>query len=115
VTVIAVNIETKTPIARATAKPLTGPVPIKYKIEAVIKEEIFESLIEDQALLNPDSSACLGFLPHLFSSFILSKIKILASTAIPIDKINPAIPARVKVIGGSKKKPVLKIASTNKA
>src|SRR3989344_196238 len=112
VTVIAVNIETKTPIAKVTAKPRTSPVPIKYKIPAVISEEILESLIEDQARLKPSSNACLLVLPHLLSSFILSKIRILASTAIPTDKINPAIPDNVKVIGGIKKSPVLKMAKT---
>ena len=33
------------------------------------------------------------------SSFILSNISTLASTAIPIDKITPATPARVSTIG----------------
>ena len=33
------------------------------------------------------------------SSFKRSKIRMLASTAIPIERINPAIPAKVKVTG----------------
>ena len=111
---IAVNIDTKTPIARVTANPLTNPVPIEYKIPAVISEETLESLIESQALLNPNSKACFLDLPHLSSSFILSKIKILASTAIPIERINPAIPGKVRVTGGIKNKPVENIANVKR-
>jgi hypothetical protein len=45
----------------------------------------------------------------LSSSFVLSKIKILASTAIPILRIKPAMPARVSVTGM-----VLKIAKVKR-
>jgi len=37
--------------------------------------------------------------PSLNSSLVLSKIRTLASTAIPIERINPAIPDKVKVTG----------------
>jgi hypothetical protein len=57
VTVIAVNIEIKIPIARATANPLTEPVPNQNKIAAVIREETFESRIELHAIVNPISIA----------------------------------------------------------
>src|SRR3989344_5608375 len=96
------------------AKPRTKDVPMPYKMAAVISEETFEAQIEDQALLNPKSKARVLFLPQRISSFILSKIKILASNAIPIDNINPAIPAKVSVTGGRIKRPVLKIERTKR-
>lgn len=106
VTVMAVNIETKIPIAKVKANPLTEPEPNEYKTIQVIIEEKFESRIEGQALKKPSFIACTYSLPPLISSFIRSKINTLASRAIPIDKINPAIPAKLKVTGIN-----LKIAS----
>ena len=97
VIVIALNIETATPIARVNANPFTILVPQKYKIAQVIIVVIFESKILVNALSNPELIAVNNVLPAFNSSFVLSKIKILASTAIPIDKIKPAIPASVKV------------------
>ena len=41
--------------------------------------------------------ACNGSVPCFSSSFILEKIKTLASTAIPTVSTIPAIPGRVKV------------------
>src|SRR3989338_7852089 len=114
VTIMAVNMEINTPIAKVMAKPLTTDWPNPYKITAVIKDETFEAQIDDQALLKPKSKAVTLDLPHLISSFILSKIKILASTAIPTDKTKPAIPAKVRVMGGIIKRPVLKIAKTSR-
>ena len=68
------------------------------------------SLIAVQARLKPASMAAPNVLPILSSSFIRSKIRTLASTAIPIDKTKPPIPARVRVTGIS-----LNIASTTAA
>ena len=96
---IALNIETITPIARVNAKPLTMLVPQKYRITQVIIVVMFESKILVKALSNPELIAVKSVLPALNSSFVLSKIKILASTAIPILRIKPAIPARVSVTG----------------
>ena len=56
---------------------------------------IFESKILVNARSKPELIAVNKLLPALNSSFVLSNIKILASTAIPILRINPAIPARV--------------------
>ncbi len=56
--------------------------------------EILESLIEDQARLNPFSNASTLDAPFLISSFILSNIRTLASVAIPIERINPVNPAK---------------------
>src|SRR3989344_800766 len=50
---------------------------------------MFESRIEGQARLNPSPRALSMSRPHLVSSFILSNIKMLASTAMPTDNIKP--------------------------
>ena len=60
---------------------------------------MFESKILVNALSNPEFIAVNNVLPALSSSFVLSKIRMFASTAIPIERINPAIPAKVKVTG----------------
>ena len=114
VTTIAENIETKTPIAKTKANPRTAPVPNWYKTKLVKRVDAFESRMEVQALEKPSSIATSLRLPMRISSFILSKIKILASTAIPIDKIKPAIPERVRVIPYGVRALILKIAKVNK-
>ena len=98
-TVIAVNIETTTPIASVNAKPLTTLVPKKYKITQVKIVVMFESKILVKALSKPELIAVNKFLPAFNSSLVLSKIRIFASTAIPTDNTKPAIPASVRVTG----------------
>src|SRR3989344_5038599 len=98
VMVIAENMEIKIPMAKVTAKPLIKLEPNQNKITQVIKLETLESLMEFQALAKPSSILVPKGLPFLISSLVLSKIKTLASTAIPIDKIKPAMPDKVKVI-----------------
>jgi hypothetical protein len=64
----------------------------------IISHVTFESHIADHDFTN---QILIDFskLFHIFnSSFILSNISILASIAIPIDKISPAIDAKVKTI-----------------
>ena len=51
--IIAVNIEVTIPIDKVIAKPLTGPVPITYKIKAAIRVVTFASKIVINALENP--------------------------------------------------------------
>ena len=97
--VIAVNILTNTPMASVTAKPLITGMPEIYRIRQVMRVEIFESLMLVQALLKPASIPTATELPARISSFIRSNIRILASTAIPILSIKPAIPASVNTIG----------------
>ena len=94
---IAVNILNTIPKPKVIAKPLIGPLPKKNNTTAAIIVVTFESRIVAKALENPESIAFLKVLPLRNSSLNLSKIKTLASTAIPIDKIIPAIPGRVKV------------------
>ena len=103
VTVIAENIEIKIPIASVKAKPRTTLLPNQYKITQVIKLEILESRIDVQARLKPSFRAKLNILPLRNSSFILSNIRILASTAMPTDRTNPAMPAVESVTGMSLK------------
>ena len=53
VTVIAVNMETRIPMASVRAKPLIEPVPKLNKIRVVMREETLESRMEDQAREKP--------------------------------------------------------------
>ena len=73
----------------------------------MIRLDTFESRIEFQARPKPASTAAGSVLPTRISSFIRSKIRMLASTAMPIERTKPAMPARVSVTGMSRK-----IAST---
>src|SRR3989344_187442 len=98
-TVMAVNILIKTPIPKVRAKPLTTLVPIQKRITEVIRLDMFESRMEGHARLKPSVTAAKISLSFFSSSLVLSKIRIFASTAIPIERINPAIPAAVKVTG----------------
>ena len=50
---IAVNIEVIMPIDKVIAKPLTGPVPITYKISAAIRVVTLASKIVTKALEKP--------------------------------------------------------------
>ena len=102
--VMAESIETKTPIPRVKAKPLIKEVPNQKRIIAVIILEMFESRIENQAREKPVETASRTVLPERISSLTLSKIRMFASTAIPIEIINPAIPAAVKVTGNNLKR-----------
>jgi len=51
--IIAVNIDVTIPIESVIAKPLTGPVPITYKINAAIKVVTLASKIVTKALEKP--------------------------------------------------------------
>jgi hypothetical protein len=57
VKVIAVNILTRIPMLRVTAKPRMGPVPKKYSTAAAIKVVTLESRIALNALWKPASMA----------------------------------------------------------
>src|SRR3989344_4223196 len=97
VTKIAENILTITPIPRVRANPLTK-LDVRYqRIMAVMMVVTFESLIEGQARRKPSSMAETLLNPFFNSSLVLSKIRILASTAIPIERTKPATPAKVIV------------------
>ena len=102
-TEIAVSIETKTPSPKTSAKPWMIEVPNQKRMTAVIIEEILESRIEGHARPKPSLIASDEFLPERNSSLMRSKIRMLASTAIPIERMNPAMPAAVSVTGRSMK------------
>ena len=103
VTTIALNIETRTPMIRTRAKPRMTDEPKAYRIVAVMRLDTFESRMEFQARLKPASTAAGSDLPTRSSSFIRSKIRMLASTAMPTESTKPAMPARVRVTGMSRK------------
>ena len=98
VTSSAIIREMIIPIDRVTANPRTIDVPIMNSIDAVSRVDTFEAQIELHARLNPVSAAVCNIFPFFSSSFIRSNIRTFASTAIPIERIIPAIPARVKTM-----------------
>ena len=88
---------------RTSAKPRITDDPKGYRIVAVIRLDTFESRMEFQARLKPASTAAGSDLPTRSSSFIRSKIRMLASTAMPTESTKPAMPASVSVTGTSRK------------
>ena len=95
-----------TPINKVMAKPLTIPeVFKKLKLKGLIKTRAvmmvarLASLIESQARPKPSSRATEKGRSILNSSLSLSKIKMLLSTAMPTERIKPAMPGRVRVTG----------------
>ena len=100
---MALNSEIATPIASTRAKPMMIVAPNcwpkKYSTAHVIKVDVFESRIEGQARSSPARIAAAMVLPLRSSSFMRSKIRMLASTAMPTDRMNPAMPANVNVTG----------------
>ena len=69
----------------------------------MIRLDTFESMIEFQARENPASIAAGRLLPSRNSSFMRSKIRMFASTAMPTERTKPAMPARVRVTGINRK------------
>ena len=94
-----VNKLIATPIPNVAENPLTKFVPNKNRTKQLTKVVIWPSIIEELALWKPLSIDLIRVLPLFNSSLILSNIKILASTAMPILKIRPEIPGRVNVTG----------------
>ena len=89
-TVMAVNRLTRTPIASVRAKPLMmlAPkfMPNQKRMAQVMSVEALESRMDVQARAKPASMAAPRVLPARSSSFMRSKMRILASTAIPMLK-----------------------------
>ena len=65
----------------------------------VISVVMLESRIEDQARAKPASSAVWKARPARSSSFMRSKIRMFASTAMPTESTKAAMPASVSVTG----------------
>ena len=94
---MAVNMLAAMPMIRVTAKPLMGPVPNWNRKTAEMTVVRLESKIVQNAFLKPASMADLGDLPRLSSSRMRSKISTLASTAMPMDRMMPAMPGMDRV------------------
>ncbi len=99
------NIEATMPIPSVTAKPLTGPVPNWKSTSAVSSVVRLESTIAERALPKPSDTAARGARPLSSSSRIRSKIRMFASTAIPMESTIPAIPGRVSVAPSPERPP----------
>ena len=97
VSIRAVNMEAITPKDKVIEKPLIGPDPNTNNNKEAINVVILASKIVERALSNPFLILSYIFLFLTFSSFMRSKIKTFASTAIPIVKTIPAIPGNVRV------------------
>ena len=78
-------------------------LPNQNRITQVMRVEILESRIEVQARFQPRSIAVRRLRPASSSSLRRSKIRMFASTAIPILRTKPAIPGKVRVTGMSLK------------
>tara|TARA_B100001287_G_C22420454_1_gene406634 strand:+ start:244 stop:597 length:354 start_codon:yes stop_codon:yes gene_type:complete len=103
-----VNKLIKTPIPNVAENPFTKFVPKINNTIQLIKVVMCPSIIEEFALKKPLSIDLIRVFPFLSSSLTLSKIKIFASTAIPILRIKPAMPGRVIVTGINEYKARLK-------
>ena len=103
VTTIAENMLTATPIASVIANPRTNDAPNwspnQNRIAHVMKVATFESRIEGHARRKPVSIAVASGRPRRSSSFIRSKMRMFASTAMPTERMNAAIPESVSVTG----------------
>ena len=112
---MAANSEVRIPIISVVAKPRIRPVPKMNRIIPVRKVVTLESIMDDNAFLNPSVTANLKFLPNASSSLIRSKISTLASTAIPMDNTIPAMPGMVSTAPSEAMTPSKKNRLTNRA
>ncbi len=111
----AANNEVKIPMMRVVANDSIGPEPNTFSTIAVNMVVTFASIIEESAFWKPVSTADFKSLPAACSSLILSKISTLASTAIPIVKTIPAIPASVSTAPKDASEPKINKMFANKA
>ena len=91
-------MENTIPMASVTAKPRTVPDPRIPSTAAAIRVVTLPSRIAEKAFLYPVWMAVFTETPFAISSRIRAKMITLASTAIPMERIIPAIPGRVSVI-----------------
>ena len=82
------------------------PEPKNIRMAATAAVVMFPSRTEENAFLYPLLTACFTVILFLNSSLIRSLMIIFASTAIPAERISPAIPGSVIVYWG------IEIAST---
>ena len=93
----AVNRLIKRPRISVTAKPRIGPEPVIYRIKEEMMVVTCVSMIVTNARSKPIEIDSGTLIPSLNSSRIRSNISTFESTAIPMPRIRPAIPGRVKV------------------
>ncbi len=93
----AVNMEINRPMISVTAKPFTGPVPNCSRNRAEMIVVAWVSTMVANAFENPFSMAAFGARPLRSSSRMRSKTSTLESTAMPIVRMNPAMPGSVSV------------------
>ena len=74
------------------------PEPKNISTNAAISVVMLPSKIALKAFLKPTLTESSSVLPLASSSLILAKIITFASTAIPIERMIPAIPGRVSVM-----------------
>ena len=116
VTMTAVNRFSSSPIARVTAKPATmlapGVCPNMNNMPQMMMVDRFESRMEVQARSKPAFSARSSGKPARSSSLMRSKIRMLPSTAVPIDIKKPVMAGSVSVTGSSLKTATFKKMKT---
>ena len=104
-TTSAVNMLMSTPMPRLMANPVMSPPPSRspnqMSTPQVMRVEKFPSRMAGHARLNPTSIDDARVRPMRTSSFIRSNIRMFASTAMPMDRMNPPMWDRVRVIGTS--------------
>ena len=98
-------METTTPMNRVKAKPVTRSsavrLPSHSSTRHVMMVEKLPSLMAGHARLNPTSMEEDRVRPMRISSFIRSKMRMLASTARPMDKMKAPMPESPRVTGTS--------------
>ena len=85
------------PIASVCANPFTVPEPLNHNTAAAIRVVILPSKIADKAFWKPIFREFFTLLPRTISSRTRAKMITLASTAIPMPRMIPAIPGSVNV------------------
>ena len=90
-----------TPVNRVYPKLSIVPEPNIMRMTATAAVVIFPSSTEENALWYPFLTAAFTDAPCISSSLIRSLMIILASTAMPAERISPAIPGSVMVYWGT--------------
>ena len=119
VTITAVNRLSTKPMANVTAKPATmlapGVCPNIKRMPQMIIVDRLESRMDVQARSKPAFNAASRGKPARSSSLIRSKIRMLPSTAVPMEIKKPVIAGRVKVTGSSLKTAMFRKMKTTSA
>jgi len=110
-----VKNEASKPMIRVVANPRIGPVPKLNNMNAVMIDVRLESKIAENACLYPSARAFFTSFPLRNSSFVLSYISTLASTAIPSESTIPAIPDIVSAAWKDVRTPKVKKKFSNNA